>query len=361
MGAADDEAKGPERLLETPNLADALESDRFRQFLDHVPFGVVVAELRPGEHIVYANLEFERLTGTSAKEIEGKSWGELPLEATETEGDRRLGDAITQGEDYLGVFSLQHGDGVPAIHAWSNVIEDDSGTPLFRLAAVASLRSAGSAGELESELRDKDTLLRELQHRVKNNLQMITALIRLEARNIVDEWSGAAFERLAGRVNALALLYHSLSEEGVVGETVDLGVYLSEIASTVMKAHAVEGIRLDLKVDTWPVSINVAMPTGLVVNELMTNALKYAFVDREGGTITLRSLVDENGCRVSVADDGVGMEPGAVWPRPGRLGALIVESLRANARARVSVETAPDKGVRVSIFFAREDAVPENP
>jgi two-component sensor histidine kinase len=59
-----------------------------------------------------------------------------------------------------------------------------------------------------------------------------------------------------------------------------------------MRSHAVEGIRLDLKVDTYPVSVNVAMPAGLVVNELLTNALKHAFVGRDGGTITLPSLVD---------------------------------------------------------------------
>ncbi len=164
-------------------------------------------------------------------------------------------------------------------------------------------------------------------------------------------------ERLAGRVNALALLYRSLSESGT-GEDVDLGVYLSEIASAVMKAHAVPGIRLDLKVDAWPVSINVAMPAGLVVNEVLTNALKYAFTGRDGGTITLRSLVDDTGCRVTIADNGVGMADGAVWPKPGRLGALIVDSLRENAKAQVSMETAPDKGVRVTIFFERKDAAP---
>ena len=79
-------------------------------------------------------------------------------------------------------------------------------------------------------------------------------------------------------------------------DEVDLGVYLSQIASAVMSSHAVEGIRLDMKVDTYPVSINVAMPTGLVVNELLTNALKHAFRGRDGGTITLHSISDGEGC-----------------------------------------------------------------
>ncbi len=359
MGSADDEANGPEHLHETPHLAEALESDRFKRFLDHVPFGVAVAELHPSERITYANLKFERLTGKSAREIEGKSWSDLPVEANEVESGSELRDAVTQGEDYIGTFVPHQSPDAAALHLWSNIIQDDNGTPMFRLVALASLKTPVLAEDVENQLRQKDTLLRELQHRVKNNLQMITALIRLEARTIADDSSIPAFERLAGRVNALALLYHSLSE-GALAETVDLGVYLSEIASAVMKAHAVEGIRLDLKVDAWPVSINVAMPTGLVVNELLTNALKHAFDGRDTGTITLRSLVDETGCRVTIADDGVGMAQGAIWPEPGRLGALIVESLRENAKARVTMETAPGKGVRVTILFAREDAKPED-
>jgi two-component sensor histidine kinase len=113
-----------------------------------------------------------------------------------------------------------------------------------------------------------------------------------------------------------------------------------------------------LKVDTWPVLIDVAMPTGLVVNELLTNALKYAFVGRQGGVITVRGLVDEDGCRVIVADNGVGLLPGALWPQKGKMAALIVQALRENAKARITVESEPDKGMKVVIFFARAEAEP---
>ncbi len=172
-----------------------------------------------------------------------------------------------------------------------------------------------------------------------------------------DDDSGSRFDRLAGRIEALALLYRSLSDD-IDSETIDLGVYLSEIASAVMRAHAPEGIRLDLMVDTWPVSVNVAMPAGLVVNELLTNALKHAFVGRAGGTITLHSLVEAGGCRVVVADDGVGMADDEIWPKPGKLGAMIARSLRQNAKARLDVHSTPGEGVRVTIFFDRADAAP---
>lgn len=354
----DEEQKSaPQQLLDRPDLATALESERFKQFLDHVPFGVAVSTLHPSERVSYANIEFENLTGLKAAEVAGGTWDLLPGRALR--GDWRLSEAVSKEEDHVGVFSIENANGVVTVDAWSSLIEDDDGKKMFRLVALAKLSDIDRPDDavLEVQLREKDTMLRELQHRVKNNLQMITALIRLEARNLTDGTASAGFDRLASRINALALLYRSLSEADP-GETVDLGVYLSEVASAVMKAHAVEGIRLDMKVDAWPVSVNVAMPTGLVVNEVLTNALKYAFEGRKGGTITLRSLVDETGCRVTIADNGNGLAEGAVWPKPGRLSAMIVQSLRENAKARVEMESEPGKGTRVTIFFARADANP---
>lgn len=349
-----------EQLLETSHLAEALESERFKQFLDHIPVAVAVAELHPSERITYANLEFERLTGQSAADVKGQPWNRLTAIAAAEDDNQKLSDAISGGDDYVGAFETVQNGATVVVDAWSNVILDDGGEPMFRLVALAAVATRDGPGltELHKRVQDKDTLLRELQHRVKNNLQMITALIRLETRNMPDDAAGERFDRLAGRVNSLALLYNAMSEEGH-GESVDLGVYLSQIASAVMKAHAVEGIRLDLKVDTWPVSVNVAMPAGLVVNEVMTNALKHAFVGRPGGTVTLHSLVDEQGCEVTIADDGIGLPPGTAWPTSGRLGALIVQSLRQNAGAKVEVSSSPDEGVRVTIRFARENASPE--
>jgi two-component sensor histidine kinase len=354
-GAGDQEAAAQvEALLDTPNLANALESERFKQFLDHVPFAVAVSELHPSERLIYANLEFERLTGISGANVEGRPWNALPLKMSATEADRELVEAVTESEEYLGTFSV--GDQGDVVDAWSSTIEDEKGVALFRLVALARISARkGRQQELAKKIEDLDVQLKELQHRVKNNLQMITALIRLEAKN-QPAGNIEPFSKLAGRVEALAILYRSMSP----GETqeVDLGVYLSQIASAVMTAHAVEGIHLELKVDTWPVSLDVAMPTGLVVNELLTNALKHAFVGRDGGNITLKSLVDETGCRVTVADDGIGLNPDVRWPRPGRLSALIVDSLRQNARAELKVQSSPGTGMRVDIFFARAAAAP---
>jgi len=364
LGMAPSDNKSPEspdHLSDTPHLAAALESDRFKQFLDHMPFAVAVSQLGDTETITYANLGFERLIGEPAGSILGQTWQILPGIATGAGSEQSLQEAVVGGEDYLGVFRIEKEPQPVSVDAWSNIILSEAGDPTYRLVALADIKERAPTHQekLAEQLQAKDILLRELQHRVKNNLQMITALIRIEARNFRGNPAKEPFDRLAGRIESLSLLYRSMAESRV-DDSIDLGVYLSQIASSVMLAHAVEGIRLDLKVDTWPVSINVAMPTGLVVNELLTNSLKHAFTGREGGTITLHSLVDETGCRVIVADDGVGLQADAVWPVPGKMTALIVQSLKQNAGAELDIWSKPDDGMRATIRFSRADAAPEN-
>lgn len=362
MSPNDTQAEQIEELLASPDLANALESEQFRHFLDQIPIAILVAEMKGIERIVYANRQFEKLWAQPAAAVEGHPWSVLSGESSDDATPGPLGSAITEGNDRIGTFRVdREGQEAALVDAFSNVIVDDDGKPCYRLAAFVDVHELVQAQreEHEQRIREKDTLLQEIQHRVRNNLQMITALIRLEARNARSN-SGATtpFDRLAGRIEALDVLYRSLGPDGHSDE-VDLGIYLSEVASAVMRAHAVEGIRLDLKVDTYPVSINVAMPAGLVVNELLTNALKHAFKGRGGGTITLHSLTEGNGCRVIVADDGVGLPQGTVWPQRGKLGMLIVQSLHTNANATLQVESSPGKGMRVVILFTRAASAPE--
>lgn len=340
-----------DKLLDAPDLADALGSDRVRQFLDHMPFGVAIAEFGPDERITYYNETFAALLRVG-ESILGQGWGALP-DCVQADGTGALlSELVVSDQDHIGGFHCPQNE---HIEAWTSIIEDEDGVGRFRLLAVAPLPERNN--NLLSQLQEKDTLLRELQHRVKNNLQMITALIRLEARQLPND-HGEAFQRLAGRINSLSLLYSALYEESTE-EGIDLGAYLSQVASAVMAAQASEGVRLNLQVDSWPCSINVAMPTGLVVNELLTNALKHAFPDGRGGTIKVHALVDETGCKVLVADDGVGLPDGASWPKPGKLSALIVHTLKENAGAQLDVQSSPGEGVTVTIFFARRRAEPE--
>lgn len=360
--------EGVDALLTTPGLADALDSEQFRRFLDQVPIAIVVSDMKRQERIVYANPEFEQVSGQIVTELVGKPWDVLQFLASPGMGEqknvqRALCTAIVDSNDFVGTFSIERPGHEPTlVDAYSNVIEDEDGKPSYRLAALVDVGARGQEQreELEQRLREKDVQLLEIQHRVKNNLQMITALTRIEARNAQGRMEAAPFDRLAGRIESIQLLYALFTDHGK-GDEIDLGVYLSEVATSVMRAHAVEGIRLNLKVDAYPVSVNVALPTGLVVNELLTNALKHAFVGRDGGTITLHSLSDGTGCRIVVADDGNGLPEGAEWPKTGKLGALIVKSLRDNALAKLEVDSSPGKGMRVTISFTRSAAAPSHP
>jgi PAS domain S-box-containing protein len=358
MTSDSEKAEAVEQLLETPDLATALESEQFKKFLDQMPIAIAVSDLNAEERVVYANPEFEKLSDLKAARLTRENWVALLGTGLHQQKDRPLAEAVVEETDFVGTFRLERGEGTPAIvDVYSNLIQDDDGKICFRLVALVDVSAHGEtedARSVEERVREKDTLLRELQHRVKNNLQMITALIRLETRNATEP-DQKRFERLAGRVDALAILYQTLSADEQKDE-VDLGVYLSQIASAVMASHAVEGIRLDMKVDTYPVSINVAMPTGLVVNELLTNSLKHAFRGREGGTITLHSIVNGDGCRVTVADDGIGLPEGEIWPKPGKLGALIARSLTENAKAQFDVHSTSSEGTKVTIVFKRSAA-----
>jgi PAS domain S-box-containing protein len=342
-------------LLSSPELAKAVESDDFKRFLDYVPIAIVISwRVNDQQRLVYANLAFESLTGQPAGEVEGKPWSVLDAFTHEDDPTVTLGNAVVSGEDFLGTFRAERPEGKPILaQAYASSIEDEHGVESYRIVALVDVsdRERSQREEFEKQIRDKDLLLKELQHRVKNNLQLITALIRLEAR-AAQRGDKVDLDRLAGRIDTLSLLYQALSIDHW-GSTVDLGSYLSEIASASVRAHAIGGISLDLKMSYCPVSINVAMPLGLLLNELMMNTFKYAFDGREAGSISLECLCEnEDRYRIVFADDGVGFPSGLTWPTPGKLGALIVQTLRENTRQlNFQLASEPGEGARITVEF----------
>jgi two-component sensor histidine kinase len=185
---------------------------------------------------------------------------------------------------------------------------------------------------------------------------LITALIRLEARG-ARRGDNVDFDKLVGRIESLSLLYDALSSDSW-GPEVDLGHYLGQIATAAMRTHAAEGVALDLKVSYCPASINVAMPAGLLVNELLTNAFKYAFIGRDGGTIKIEcERKADDRYHIMLADDGVGLPPGVTWPVRGKLGALILQTLRENTNnAEFKLTSSPATGTRATLEFAHRPA-----
>lgn len=336
-------------------MTQAIETEEFQVFLNNIPIAIVISKLiRGDQRIVYANKAYEALTGQARDELRGRGWSILESFRLEDEPHLTFGAALAKSDDFLGTFKREQPK-LTLVEAYTGLIENEDAGKVYRIVALIDVteRERAQREELARQLRDKDMLLKELQHRVKNNLQLITALIRLDARN-QPNGDRTKLDRLAGRIEALQLLYRDLTTEGL-GQAVDLGHYVSEIATAVMHTYAVDGIRLDMKVEHTPVSINVAMPVGLLVNELLTNAFKYAFVGRQGGVITIRCLREsEDRYNIVVADDGAGLVEDATWPVPGKLGALILQSLRENVATDFSIESARGQGMRVTITFTHK-------
>lgn len=347
-----------DRILGSSKLAQAIESDKYKHLLDHAPVAVAVSRGSSGkQHVVYINRLFENLMSVQAADVEGQSWTCLDSFLNEDNPTQTLGQAIQDGQDFIGVFRPSGPvDRLVIVQAYASVIESDDGMENFRIAALVDVggRERAQIEQFESQIRDRDMLMRELQHRVKNNLQLITALIRLEARSAA-EGETVALARLASRIDALTVLYRTLSAEDAKAQ-IDLGQYLSDIATSVMEVNATPGVDIAIETAFCPLSINVAMPAGLLINEMLTNALKYAFVGRSGGQLKLICKQESGRVTVIVSDDGVGLGEHQEWPSPRKLGALILQTLKENARNVVfRAESIRGQGTWFTLMF---DAAP---
>jgi two-component sensor histidine kinase len=341
-----------DQILGSSKLALAIENDRYKHLLDHAPVAVAVSRgSRDQQRIVYINKAFEILMSMAAADVEGQGWTCLDGFVSEDPPVTTLGEAIRDGEDFIGVFRPSGPlDRLVVVQAYASVIESD--VESFRIAALVDVggRERAQIEQFEGQIRDRDILMRELQHRVKNNLQLITALIRLEARSAA-EGETVALARLASRIDALTVLYRTLSAENAPPE-IDLGQYLSDIATSVMEVNAIESVQIEIEAGYCPLSINIAMPAGLLINEMLTNALKYAFVGRGSGQLKLICKQESGRVTIVVSDDGVGLGEHQEWPSPRKLGALILQTLKENARnVAFRAESIRGQGTWFTLMF----------
>jgi two-component sensor histidine kinase len=154
-------------------------------------------------------------------------------------------------------------------------------------------------------------LLQEMTHRVKNSLQSISAMVMLEARSQKSDEGKVALERVSHRITALGQLYSKLSKADTV-ESVDAAVYLNELCRDLIASVHKEGdtsITLKTDIENELLPTDRAIPIGLIVNELVTNALKYAFPGDATGTVTVMLKRAHGEVRLTVADDGQGLNP----------------------------------------------------
>lgn len=214
-------------------------------------------------------------------------------------------------------------------------------------AAIVRQRAAARVDEL---LREKELLLRELQHRVKNDLQVIMALVTLERREAAALEAQARLDSIRDRVDSLRLVHERLFARESVGR-VELAEYLRTLSVSRFQMHGLDPkgpIRLELALAEVAIDHDRAVPVGLIANEFLTNSLKYAFPMGRGIITVSAERLGEDRVRVTLADNGIGLSDIAA-PAGSGLGTRLINMLAAQIDAEIDRSGAD--GVRLAITF----------
>jgi two-component sensor histidine kinase len=215
--------------------------------------------------------------------------------------------------------------------------------------------------KLQHLLDEKTGLLNEVHHRVKNNLQVITSLLRLEAGRSDQENTKSVLVEMQARIRAMALLHESLYRAGIFA-SIDLGDYLKQVASQAFRAQVSKASAISLQLDlaSAQVSMDQAMPCGLLVNELISNCFKHAFPQGQTGElrVSLRPLGDTNQLKILVSDNGVGLPDDFEARRESSLGLQLATDLARQIggslevkRGAIQLETHQGQGAQFSVIF----------
>ena len=261
-----------------------------------------------------------------------------------------------------GILSLANVPILTGGAAWG-VLEVDSTTPrdfssdtlAFMIAAAAIIGStleprtlpggeAAALAEAAAEAQRQEVLLRELQHRVKNNFQLILASISLQKRRFARGETHHALDHIANRIHAISLAHDQLAPRQDA-QTVDVAGYLRALCASI--EQQVENVAIEIEADEIALSIERAVPLGLVVNEAVTNSVKHAFAGKAGRiSVRLQAGIGFGEGRLSVTDDGNGFEK-----RESRgSGLKLIESLARQIGGQLSIESSSN-GTSTSVTF----------
>ncbi|ABL00608.1 response regulator [Pelobacter propionicus] len=325
--------------------------EQFRVLAETSPAAIVLFQ---GENIVYVNPSAERLTGYTEEELLGMRYGEWihddfknlvrewvlvrqqePLALAEYE----LRYVTKGGEERWALFSAGRIDykGKPA-----------------GIATIFDITGRKRAEEqLRDSLREKEILLHEIHHRVKNNLQIVSTLLDLQSDYIDDEQSLRYFQESQDRINSMALVHEALYRSRDLAR-IDFTVYLEGLTDHLFKSYVVDPKRISLKCAIAKVTLGIdeAIPCGLIVNELVSNSLKHAFPQGRHGEILVQCQSAEDGLiRLRVSDNGVGLPPDLDFMATKTLGLQLVTMLVRQVRGELTVQGEVAGGTAFTISF----------
>jgi PAS domain S-box-containing protein len=323
---------------------------RFRALSMQVPVGIF--ETDASGHCTFVNPRWQTLTGLSFEEALGKGWTWAVHPADRERVTTLWYRAAPSGSEFSAEFRFVSTDGTMSwVQATAVPLRSEAGSVVGHIGTIFDMTDRHHAEvTLRRSLDEKQALLQEIHHRVKNNLQVISSLLRLQSRRAPQGEARAALDDSEARVRSIALLHESLYRSEDLAR-VDFGAYVRELVANLLRTHATEGRpSVDVSCADLYVDIAIAMPCGLVVNELVTNALKHAFVGRAPGHIGVRAKSVDESIELVVEDDGVGIQTiAADDPSPSTLGLSLVHSLAKQLDAELHLESSP--GTRYRLRF----------
>ena len=339
---------------------------------------MIVDARRDDQPILAANDAFLELTGYGRDEGVGRNCRFLQGSQTDPAAVRKLREAVRDGRDVSVEILNYRKDGSTFWNKlYVNPVRDEQGhvayffasqldvTPKMEVELKLQQVKVWLEGEVERRTRDlqdalkaKDILLHEVDHRVKNNLQLVASLISMQARRIPDASIGASLQRMLERVTALSMLHQRLYQSPDLAGF-DVGALARQLAEDILAASGREDVRLELEIEPVEVPAVKGAPLALILNELLINALRHAFPDGQGGGrigLALRRRVDQQRFDVQVEDDGVGLRS---VPPTGGFGTTLVRSLARQLHADVAWERrVPGGGTRARLTLPLNGADP---
>lgn len=333
---------------------DALREseERFRGAFEHTPLGMAIVSA--DGHWIRVNDSLTRMVGRSEEALRAMTFHELThpadREPTRVEADRMLAGHVN---GYRLEKRYLHADGHPVpVIASGTLIRDRDGAPSHYVTQIQDMTERRAREEeLRRSLEEKDVLLREVHHRVKNNLQVVSSLLSLQAEKLPDPALRAALQESQLRVRSLALIHEELYRAKTLSR-LSIRDYLEHLVQAIYRSYGADpgAIRLALDVGDLSVPLDSAVPIGLCVHELVSNALKHAFPDGRSGTIEVALHAASPGqLELVVADDGCGLPPVAAAEGSRSLGLLLVQSLARQVQGQLSIERSP--GTRFRLTF----------
>ena len=208
---------------------------------------------------------------------------------------------------------------------------------------------------LTASLHEKDVLLQEVHHRVKNNMQIISSMLRLQFRNTKDEHLDSLMSELQQRIHTMSLVHEKLYQSTSLSH-IDLPDFISHLSQELLSSFGVSADQVSLKLDLEPMTldVNCIIPCGLIINELITNSLKYAFAEERKGGIEIRLKMQENQrVFLSVCDDGPGIPEETNWEHSQSTGMRLIHILSEQLKGEYTLKN--DDGTCFELIFREKN------